>query len=107
MAAAAIIIGTTIRMTVLARRREIQIIRLVGATDGFVRRPFLLDGAVKGALGGVFAMLLNYAAYIAVSRALFTAEFFTAGQAGFFVLFGAVLGLAASAVSVGRHLSHV
>ncbi len=107
MAAAAIIIGTTIRMTVLARRREIQIMRLVGATDGFVRRPFLLDGAVKGALGGVFAMLLNYAAYIAVSRALFTAEFFTAGQAGFFVLFGSVLGLAASAVSVGRHLSHV
>ncbi|MEE8134146.1 MAG: FtsX-like permease family protein, partial [Gemmatimonadales bacterium] len=107
MAAAAIIIGTTIRMTVLARRREIQIMRLVGATDGFVRRPFLLDGAVKGALGGVFAMLLNYAAYIAVSRALFTAEFFTAGQAGLFVLFGSVLGLAASAVSVGRHLSHV
>jgi cell division transport system permease protein len=107
MAAAAIIIGTTIRMTVLARRREIQIMRLVGATDGFVRRPFLLDGAVKGALGGIFAILLNYAAFIAVSRALFTAEFFTAGQAGLFILFGAVLGLAASAVSVGRHLSHV
>ncbi len=107
MAAAAIIIGTTIRMTVLARRREIQIMRLVGATDGFVRMPFLLDGAVKGALGGVFAILLNYAAYFAVSRALFTAAFFTAGQAGLFILFGAVLGLAASAFSVGRHLSHV
>ena len=42
--------GTTIRMTVLARAREIHIMRLVGATDGFIRRPFLLDGAMKGAL---------------------------------------------------------
>ena len=107
MAAAAIIIGTTIRMTVLARQREIQIMRLVGATDGFIRRPFLLDGTVKGALGGMFAILLNYAAYIAVSRALFTATFFTGGQAGLIVLFGVGLGLMASAVSVGRHLPHV
>lgn len=107
MSAAAIIIGTTIRMTVLARRREIQIMRLVGATDGFVRRPFLLDGAVKGAVGGAFAIGLNYAAYLAVSRALFTATFFTPGQAGLFILFGAVAGLASSAVSVGRHLSHI
>jgi cell division transport system permease protein len=107
MAAAAIIIGTTIRMTVLARRNEIQIMRLVGATDGFVRRPFLLDGAVKGALGGAFAIILNYAAYIAVSRSLFTAAFFTPAQTGLFILFGTIAGLASSAISVGRHLSRV
>lgn len=107
MSAAAIIIGATIRMTVLSRKREIQIMRLVGATDGFVRRPFLLDGAVKGALGGALAIGLTYTAYLAVSRALFTAAFFTPGQAGLFILFGAVVGLASSAVSVGRHLSHL
>ena len=103
-AAAVIIIGTTIRMTVLARGREIQIMRLVGATDGFVRRPFLLDGAVKGALGGALAILLNYGAYIAVSRNLFSAVFFTAGQAALFVALGTILGLGASAISVSRHL---
>ncbi len=107
MAAAAIIIGTTIRMTVLARRREIQIMRLVGATNGFVRRPFLLDGAVKGVLGGAVALLLNYAAFAAVSRALFTATFFTLGQGALFVLFGMLMGLTSSAISVGRHLSRI
>ena len=45
---AVIIIGSTIRMAVLARAREIAIMRLVGATDGFIRSPFLIDGAVKG-----------------------------------------------------------
>ncbi|NIN13447.1 MAG: hypothetical protein GTN62_11435 [Gemmatimonadales bacterium] len=103
-AAALIIIGTTIRMTVLARRREIHIMRLVGATDGFIRRPFLLDGALKGALGGAFAIALNYGAFLAVSRGLFQAAFFSTEQSALFVLFGTILGFAASALSVGRHL---
>ncbi len=47
-AVAVIIIGTTIRMAVLAREREISIMRLVGATDAFVRLPFLIEGFVKG-----------------------------------------------------------
>jgi cell division transport system permease protein len=106
-AAAVIIIGTTIRMTVLARSREIHIMRLVGATDGFIRRPFLLDGAIKGALGGALAILLNYGAYLAVSRGLFQASFFSGLQSTLFVLFGTVLGLAASAVSIGRHLPRI
>jgi cell division transport system permease protein len=103
-AAAVIIIGTTIRMTVLARNREIQIMRLVGATDGFIRRPFLLDGAIKGVLGGLLAIGLDYAAYLAVSRSLFTATFFSAGQMLLFLLIGTVLGFVASATSVNRHL---
>ena len=53
---AVIIIGTTIRMAVLQRSREIAIMRLVGATDGFIRRPFLLEGALKGLLGGLVAV---------------------------------------------------
>src|SRR5436190_1164945 len=53
---AIIIIGTTIRMAVLQRSREIAIMRLVGATDGFVRRPFLLQGTIKGLLGGLVAV---------------------------------------------------
>lgn len=103
-AAAVIIIGTTIRMTVLARNREIQIMRLVGATDGFIRRPFLIAGALKGVLGGLLAVGLDWAAYQAVSRSLFTASFFSPAQTLLFLLCGTVLGFLASAASVNRHL---
>ena len=48
---AIVIIGITIRMAVLQRKREIAIMRLVGATDGFIRGPFLLEGVIKGAAG--------------------------------------------------------
>ncbi|HEX9582092.1 MAG TPA: permease-like cell division protein FtsX [Gemmatimonadales bacterium] len=102
--ASVIIIGTTIRMGVLHRSREIAIMRLVGATDGFVRRPFLLEGALKGALGGIGAVALNQAAFLTVDRLLFDATFFTLAQIGLIIAFGTMLGLLASAVSVRRHL---
>jgi len=104
--ASIIIIGTTVRMAVLHRSREIAIMRLVGATDGFVRRPFLLDGLVKGALGGIAAVGLNYAAYTAVNQ-MFRASFFNVQQALLLVAFGTALGFLASAMSVGRHLRRV
>jgi cell division transport system permease protein len=80
--------------------------RLVGATDGFIRRPFLLDGLIKGALGGLAAIGLNYAAYEAVNQ-MFSARFFDAQQALLLVVFGTGLGLLASALSVSRHLGRV
>jgi len=104
--ASIIIIGTTVRMAVLHRSREISIMRLVGATDGFIRRPFLLDGLIKGGLGGIAAVGLNYAAYTAINQ-LFRATFFTMQQALLLVAFGTALGFLASAMSVGRHLGRV
>jgi cell division transport system permease protein len=106
-AASIIIIGTTIRMTVLQRSREIALMRLVGATSGFIRFPFLLEGALKGALGGVLALGLSLATYAAVSRLLIQGRFFTGSEALIVVLFGIAFGLLASAVSVGRHLRAV
>ena len=105
--ASIIIIGTTIRMSVLQRAREIGIMRLVGATDGFVRRPFLLEGCIKGALGGLAAVGLNFAAFWTVDRLLWEASFFTFAQASLIVIFGLALGFVASAMSVGRHLGQV
>lgn len=105
-AASIIIIGTTIRMTVLQRSREIAIMRLVGATDGFIRRPFLLEGGIKGALGGLLAVALCYAAYWVVTRLLLDAQFFAPLHAGIIVVLGTALGLLASVVSVARHLRH-
>lgn len=104
---AVIIIGTTIRMAVLQRGREIAIMRLVGATDGFIRRPFLLQGALKGTLGGLLAIGLSYGAYVLITRFLLQAEFFTREQILAVVAFGAVIGFLGSALSVGRHLRRV
>ncbi len=107
VAASVIIIGTTIRMTVLHRSHEISIMRLVGATDSFIRRPFLLEGAIKGALGGGLAVALCYGAFLVVSRLLLEGEFFGPLQMSFIVLFGTSLGLVSSAVSVSRHIKGV
>jgi cell division transport system permease protein len=104
---AVIIIGTTIRMAVLQRGREIHIMRLVGATDGFIRQPFLLQGALKGTLGGLLAMGFSYGAYVLISRFLLQAEFFTKQQALAIIGFGALIGFVGSAISVGRHLRRV
>ncbi|MSR06480.1 MAG: ABC transporter permease [Gemmatimonadetes bacterium] len=106
-AASVVIIGTTIRMAVFQRSREIAIMRLVGATDGFIRLPFLLEGSLKGALGGTFALGLTYVAYVAFDRMLLRAQFFNPAEAVVFVVFGFALGFSASLAAVSRHLKSV
>lgn len=101
---ATIIIGATIRMAILARAREIEVMRLVGATNAFVRLPYLIDGTAKGILGGLIAVLLSWGANGMVSRNLVTTQFFTPSQIALGVLAGALLGLMGSWISVGRHL---
>jgi cell division transport system permease protein len=102
---AMIIIGATIRMAVLARGKEISIMRLVGATDGFIRRPFLIEGSIKGIMGGVLALVLTWIAMRLLQQYLnFETTFFDRRIASLGLLFGAAIGLVGSAVSVGRHL---
>ena len=55
-----VIIGNTIRLDIQNRRAEIEVSKLFGASDGFVRRPFLYTGFWYGLLGGIFAMLLLF-----------------------------------------------
>ena len=106
-AVAIIIISATIRMTVLARESEIRIMRLVGATDAFVRRPFLLDGFAKGVLGGLLALSLSYAAHAVVSKSFLQVDFFSTTMSVAGVAAGALLGTAVSAFSVRRHLNRL
>jgi cell division transport system permease protein len=108
---AVVIIGTTIRMTVLQRAKEISIMRLVGAGDWFIRGPFLVEGAIKGLLGGGLAVLLCYLGYL-LFRGQETGSFaglifFHPQQVTIIVAFGILLGLGASLISVGRHLRNV
>jgi len=110
-AVAVVIIGVTIRLTLLQRSREISIMRLVGATNWFIRGPFLLEGALKGLLGGLLSLVLCYAGYLLFrdqSGGTFSGLiFFLPYQMIAIVVFGVFLGLGGSLVSVGRHLRHV
>jgi cell division transport system permease protein len=56
--ASVLLIANTIRLSMFARRREVEVMKLVGATDSFIRWPFLIEGMVLGALGGLGAALL-------------------------------------------------
>lgn len=56
--ASILLISNTIRLSLFARRREVEVMKLVGATDWFIRWPFVIEGVVLGALGGVVAILL-------------------------------------------------
>jgi len=104
---AVIIIGATIRMTVLARAKEITIMRLVGATDMFIRLPFLIDGLVKGVLGGLLALLFVWIANRVVNEYFIQTIFFNRELVFVGVVGGALMGVLGSLVSVGRHLRRV
>jgi cell division transport system permease protein len=110
-AVAVVIIGVTIRLTILQRAREISIMRLVGATNWFIRGPFLLEGALKGLLGGLLSLVLCYAGYLLFrdesGGTLSGLVFFRPEHMVIIIVFGILLGLAGSLVSVGRHLRHV
>jgi cell division transport system permease protein len=58
LAASTLLIANTIRLSIFSRRREIEVMKLVGATNWFVRGPFMLEGLICGLVGSVFAVVL-------------------------------------------------
>ncbi|PNU20811.1 ABC transporter permease [Geothermobacter hydrogeniphilus] len=58
--AALFIVSNTIKLTLYARREELEVMALVGGTPAFIKAPFLLEGALQGALGGLFALLTSF-----------------------------------------------
>jgi cell division transport system permease protein len=112
-AVAGIIISNTIRLTVFARRREIAIMQLVGATNTYIRLPFICEGMLAGAFGALVAIGLLAAAratlWPRLLEALPWAQLAAAPLdvrilAGELVAVGAAIGIVASWISVGRHL---
>jgi cell division transport system permease protein len=106
-AVAALIIGAAIRMAVFARRDEIVIMRLVGATDAFIRRPFVIEGVVTGLIGAILAVAGTWGVFRMLSSSVvqltwIPTVWLVAGIAG-----GAIVGLLASMVAVRRHLGEV
>ena len=64
--ASVLLIANTIRLSLYARRREVEVMKLVGATDWFIRWPFVIEGVIVGALGGILAILLLAVVKVAV-----------------------------------------
>jgi cell division transport system permease protein len=110
---AAIIISNTIRLTVYARRREIAIMQLVGATSTYIRLPFICEGLLDGVIGALVAVGLLAVARVALwprlLEALPWAQLTVVPVdprvlAGELLLVGAAIGVIGSWFSVGRHL---
>jgi len=64
--ASILLVANTIRLSMYARRREVEVMKLVGATDWFIRWPFVIEGVILGALGGLLAILLLLVGKIAL-----------------------------------------
>ncbi len=109
-----LIVGNTIRLAIYNRQQEIEIIRLFGATDAFIRRPFLYSGMWHGLLGSLFAWLLVESAFwslrepVAHLASLYAGEYslITLGLADGLKLLaiGPLLGLLGAWLAVSRHL---
>jgi cell division transport system permease protein len=110
---AAIIIANTIRLTVFARRREISIMQLVGATNMHIRGPFICEGLLSGLAGALIAVaILAVARFELVPRLAESLSFVSFSSvnvdepllAGQLILAGAAIGFFAAWFSVGRYL---
>jgi len=64
------VIGNTIRMQILTQQEEIEVSQLIGATKGFIRRPFLYSGAMYGLFGGLFGLIISCAVILLFNQSL-------------------------------------
>lgn len=110
--AAVVLIANTIRLAIYARRDEVEIMRLVGASNWYIRIPFLLEGMIEGLLGAAAAVFVVWIAASRLSDAfsgfgLFRfdvdSDFFLRWGL-MFLLFGALAGVVGSMLGLSRHL---
>lgn len=108
------VVGNTIRLAVAGRREEVEVLKLCGATDGFVRTPFVLEGALQGLVASALAVLVLLVGYLLLRgqvddtlaaltgvRATFLSPLVALGL----VLGGGAIGALGSAVSLRRYLA--
>ncbi|MGT2753348.1 permease-like cell division protein FtsX [Streptococcus ovis] len=112
---AILLISNTIRITIISRSREIQIMRLVGAKNSYIRGPFLLEGAWVGLLGAIIPSALVYFAYrvafqsvhaslASQNLSLIPMNLFIPGMIAALFIVGIVIGALGSMISMSRFL---
>jgi cell division transport system permease protein len=109
-----LVVGNTVRLDIQSRREEIGVLQLLGASDGFIRRPFLYLGAWYGLLAGMFALALLSATDVALREPLanlarsygsgFALQGFDPLQAAAIALGAGVLGWLGAAFVTGHYL---
>jgi len=104
---AVLLIGIAVRMAVLARSREIAIMKTVGATDAYIRRPFLFEGMFTGLAGGIVALALTYLAYTLVDRTFLALSWIPDTWIVSGLAFATLLGMGAAARAVVKELKHI
>jgi cell division transport system permease protein len=107
----------TIRLQILTQRDEIEVAKLIGATNGFIRRPFLYFGAMQGLLGGVMAWLIITVSLLLLNHQLktlsqlYASQFvlhpLSPGDSLMLLMFSMYLGWLGAWLSVARHLSQI
>lgn len=115
--ATAVLVANTLRLAVFARREEIEIMKLVGATDAFVGAPFLIEGLLQGICGGVLAAIALLVAHavaaprlraaVKLAEAITVRDTLPPGLLLSLVAGGAAIGLLASTLAVLRFLRRV
>ncbi len=115
--AALFLVGNTIHLVVYARRDELEILRLVGATDGYILAPFVVEGALEGLVASAFALVILEVVHRGVLSRLHDAvpvtfdegglQFLPAGPLVALVLVGVMIGVLASWVAVQRFLARL
>jgi cell division transport system permease protein len=102
--ASVFVIGNTVKLTVWARRGAIEIMKLVGASDGFVKLPFLIEGTLQGIAGAAIALGILYGLFAYVSPEIGGMSFLPTIVSGAVLLMGALLGGIGSQVSLKQFL---
>ena len=112
-----LVVGNTIRLDIQNRRAEIEVTKLIGATNAFIRRPFLYTGLGYGISGGIFAWILTSLSIGILENSvdklalLYNSDFQLSGltfSEGFMlILFSSLLGLSGSWLAVSRHLHEI
>jgi cell division transport system permease protein len=107
---AVVMISNTVRMAIYARREEIGIMKLVGASNWFVRTPFLVEGLIEGLVGGGLAVLAGWFSYRFLARLdpdivdIEVPQAFLVSRGLMVLAFGGIAGAVGSLVGLGRYL---
>lgn len=99
-----VLVFNTIRLTIHARRNIIQIMKLVGATNQFIKGPFIYEGILQGLIGGLLSVILLWTIHYAVKYFMFAELAMENYIFGGLVILGILLGLIGSYLSVNKYL---